>query len=416
MTTPKHKEPSRRLTFGEILSSGAVIELLSGSRLLLWNGTSPIVATEVEFDGTTYVPRDLGEWRSISLPASFGDPPEPEELVLGLERMLGEYGLEQTSARLASFFVLATWFADLLPWVPSVIVHGPVDEGLQLLQALTRLCRRGIFLPRVSARLLDSIPRSLWPTIVVAGPTLHRNAQDSLRASSRRLCCPAKDALAYSRVLYCSENNVDMWLSAISIHINVPQSGLIPATAGDVRTERLVSLLLGYRLRHLEAVRASDSDAPQFHANMRSIARGLLACVTGSIKLHAEILDLLIELDEEYRGEQDGTVRNVLIETLLSFCHEQPSAPVFVHDISERLAAIFEGRGDHIRISPRAVGAGMKFLGIRTRRVAGGAGRGLCFDASSCARIHRLAAQFGIPLDQEKVRNCQLCHAEDIQI
>ncbi len=408
MTSNEVSEATAGLAFPD----GAFIELLQGQRLLLWKHGKARTAPSLKYKGKLYVPENRFS-QAMWLPQCVTSPPSPTELLSALEQEITPYVSTKEDARLFSYFVLSTWFADCLDWVPSLLLHGPLAESLQLMRLLVCLCRRGLLLSALRGTTLESFPSGLCPTLLIAESRLSASRQQSLAASNQRsFVAIAPSGIVSSnvaKVIFCEEAVTDPWLLRSSLPMSVPRSNLhISIDQSDI-VNRLQSSLLGYRLKNFKRVRESHFDPPGFVTETRQIARALGACIVGAIDCEAELIDILHPFDQHVRGEFAVEFNPILAEALMVEIHDDPKPWVMVGLIARTMNAILSGRRQTIELSDRRVGELLKRAGFLTGRVPGGAGRSLKMDDTIRWRIHQFANQYQIHLDKEKVEGCRFC-------
>jgi hypothetical protein len=162
--------------------------------------------------------------------------------------------------------------------------------------------------------------------------------------------------------------------------------------------------LLGFRLaRHL-SVANSQFDVPEFTSDARATARVLGATLEGSANLQQELTNVLRRQDEANRAEKSQTPAAVVLEVVLTLCHSN-SLNEYVGEIAQLANALFETRGEDIRLSPRTVGDVLRReLGLVGRRRA--LGYQLVLDVAVQRRLHRLGMSHGV---LQRVAGCPRC-------
>ena len=99
--------------------------------LLLWDGSSATVAPRIEYRRSTYEAIALEptlvhtvQWPKC--PIEYGSTRNLFDRVLGLITQHVE--IQDTSARLLTYFVFSTWFPDRLSLAPGLAILGPADS------------------------------------------------------------------------------------------------------------------------------------------------------------------------------------------------------------------------------------------------------------------------------------------------
>jgi hypothetical protein len=136
----------------------------------------------------------------------------------------------------------------------------------------------------------------------------------------------------------------------------------------------------------------------------RVVDRVLGAAVADSSALQQRLIVTLRNFDEQCRATQFHTRSATMLEALLLLCHNSRS-DVFVGEIAEVANAIFEGRGDNIKLSARAGGDILREqFGLVGRRQNYGFQLGL--DLETQRHVHRLGIAYHV---LEPVDECQHC-------
>jgi len=162
-------------------------------------------------------------------------------------------------------------------------------------------------------------------------------------------------------------------------------------------------------MRNLVKVQNSEFDAPQLAFPTREIARALGDCIVEDHELQSRVVALLEEQDEDARVRRTTTFEAVIIEAALLFCHEKKKREwAYVGEFATVSNAILEGRGEQIKLEPRAVGDILRAVGLFTRRL-GRAGRGVLLVNEIRQKIHQLAWRFGVRSIDDGVDRCGFC-------
>lgn len=155
----------------------------------------------------------------------------------------------------------------------------------------------------------------------------------------------------------------------------------------------------------------SNFDVLEFAPAVRGLARSLGACVTREPELQGGLVVLLLEeLNELVQSEPALDLNAIVVEAMLSVCHEEKKESLYVGAISARVNKILEQRGELVERKPRTVGHRVKALGLLTRRLDA-AGRGVLLLNGIRERIHKLAVGYQLPA-VHGVPSCRHCQNE----
>ena len=418
------QDPVLTETSGEVFASGAMIELVRNSdpdqiKLAHWDGSSISICTRVDLDGRTFVPPALHDsvLEIINLPSNATDYGSTPALVDDLRRFFRAHpGLSEEAVSKASFGALATWFPECAP--PLLIVSAPDPSGSRLLlEQMRYVCRRSMIIGDVTRGGMWSLPLSLRPTIIIDRPKPTKDLPFVLRAMSRPgVRIPQRGHLldvSCPLVICMQEPLSDSWLLDQSVQIEAMASAArFPRIASQALREVALDLqakLLSYRLRNFVKVQHCNFDAPQLAFPTREIARALGDCIIDASELQSRVVALLEEQDEDARVRRTTSFEAVVVEAALVFCHDKKQRDwAYVGEFTTIANAILEGRGEQIKLEPRAVGDILRAIGLFTRRL-GRAGRGVLLVNEIRRRIHEFAWRFGVRSIDDGVDRCEFC-------
>ena len=369
----------------------------AGLALLVWNGNSAKVSSQVECGQKTYVPWALEPTilRALRLPKQATAHGSTAELFTSIVELFQEYTrVPDDSSALLSYFVFTTWFLDLLPTAPCVSVIGTAfSEIAQLFRVLHCLCRRPLLLAGLDPAGMCALPMGLRPTLLVEQVPSMATQKFLQTSNQRELFVPRKGRLLD---LYCAKaihsgeplRNAALAAGAMRIMVSpsaAPLPRLVRQTQDRIADE-FQSKLLNYRLQNYRTVAASQPDLGSMTSEMRALAGNLLACVVDDPALRQDVLLRLQPQDQEARVERSSELASVTIEALLVFCHEVHEQ-VHVAQIAEGVNAIFKGRDEHLEVSAKRTGHCLKTLGLFTQPLDS-AGRGIRLTRAMRSKIH----------------------------
>lgn len=399
---------TRVTTTGEMLRDGRMIELVRdrehpGLKLLIRDGKRTRIAGEFECEGRIYVPAELNSsYRNcMRLPAKVGPLGETRELFDRISELIQQFGsLEPPMACLATCFAFSTWFVDIFPKAPLVLVTGPRFTAQELLRILSCFCRRALLIEAVSHTQLACLPLNFCPTLLIDG-SMHS------AATLRSLIVPASSDFAIpgprglvqcgSAKAICTGTPAPPPLGHGGIRMAT--SPRASAKSCSTRTQLQIAeefqpQLLAYRLANYDKVLSSEFDVPDFACSARVLGRSLGASLVGDVELQARVIPLLEEHSAGEREEYSSDLNAYLIEALVVACHQQKRS-VYVGEIAKTANLILFSRGETIVMSPREVGGRLRGLGLIPTRL-GAAGYGILLTQKTCAHIHRLAADYNV--------------------
>lgn len=422
--TRTNENPSPTETCGEIFATGMMLELVRDAadgeiKLICSDGPNVSISSRFDVNGKVFIPPRLDEdlLKAFVLPSSIADYSSTAALFDDLRRLFREHpGLSEESVSKAAFYALSSWFPECAP--PLLLVSAPDASGSRLLLAQLRCaCRRSVIIGDVTRSGMWSLPLSVRPTIIIDRPKLTKDLPFVLRAMNRPgvripqrghlldVCCP---------IVLCTQEPIsDSWLVEQSVQIEVMASAtrfprIAPQALHEVSRD-LQAKLLAYRLRNFVKVQHSVFDAPQLAFPTREIARTLGDCIVDDHELQSRVVPLLEEQDEDVRVRRTTSFEAVVVEAGLLFCHEKKKRDwAYVSEFATVANAILEGRGEQIKLEPRAVGDILRSIGLFTRRL-GRAGRGVLLVSEVRQKIHELAWGFCVRSIDDGVDRCKFC-------
>ena len=422
--TRGNENPSPIETCGEIFATGMMLELVRDAaddeiKLISSGGGNVSISSRFDVNGKVFVPPTLdGDLlKAFVLPSSIADYCSTAALFDDLRGLFRKHpGLGEEGVSKAAFYALATWFPECA--APLLLISAPDASGSRLLlEQLRCACRRSVIIGDVTRSGMWSLPLSLRPTIIIDRPKPTKDLPYVLGVMSRPgvripqggqlldVCCP---------IVLCTREPIsDSWLVEQSVQIEVVASATrFPRIAAQALREVSLDLqakLLAYRLRNFVKIQHSDFDAPQLALPTREIARALGDCIVDDRELQSRIISLLEEQDEDARVRRTSTFEAVVVEAALAFCHEKEKRDwAYVNEFATVANAILKGRGEQIKLEPRAVGDVLRSVGLFTRRL-GRAGRGVLLVSEVRQKIHELAWGFCVRSIDDGVDRCKFC-------
>jgi hypothetical protein len=417
-------------TGGEFFSDGRSISLLRDSstkrlNLLLAGGKDEVTGFVVQYAGRTYVAPDLADSfeQAIVFPGEPRDFGSTAVLFRGIKESIMNFGVPGQAALAASYFVLSSWFVEILPAAPFLLISGPRAEASLLLALLSCLVRHPLPLIEISAARLRSLPMNLHPTLLIDDELMPDPLFRLLSVSSNRnanIVITGGVTNAYgAKALYCGPLARDDSFgdAVMQIHLTL-SDGMLPILNQKDRQDLAAKFqpsLLAYRVKNIVQVAAAQFNSQGLPRECQLLASLLAVCIVDAPELQAGVGSLLEAQHQQTRADRWGDLRCAVIEAILSRCHRRQNEGDVVHvgDIAADAAAILSGRGETAKLEPRAIGSILRDLGLNGRRDS----RGYRFvlDDLFCYRIHKLAQQFDVATVQEGgLTTCADCRGNDL--
>ena len=172
---------------------------------------------------------------------------------------------------MAIYFVLSTWFTEVLPAAPFLLISGPRTEANLLLALLSCLVRHPLPLVQLSAAILRSLPLNLRPTLLIDDELMREPLFRLLAVSNKRQAnMVSKDGVvdAYcAKALYVGPVARDDSFGDNVMHVNlVPSDTSLPESLSQSDLHALATRfqpqLLGYRVRYMGKVNLAPVNFP----------------------------------------------------------------------------------------------------------------------------------------------------------
>lgn len=390
-------------TGGTVLLDGRCIELVRDKtgNLRLFDSGEKRLAERVKCDGRIYVPPSLSPslLEALTLPAGFTPSDSTKETFAKLSSVFVEHSMPESVAQKLTLWALSTWFADLLPVAPCLILTGPRPEASLVLRLLSSVVRHGLSVGAFDIAGFRSLPMHLQPTLLIS----------DVSPSKLKLLAASNDHRAYLTRegltdLYCAKalyagprlSSID-FESAFHIHL-VPSRGKLPVLT-DIQQRGLTAecqpRLVDYRIKHSRQVRDSEFDIPSLASEFRILARVLGSGIADEPELRKQLVTLLQEYqDETHVGA--ASPEAFVIEALLNLSHsKQADQLLYVGELAACTNRVLKSSGGSEILGPKAVGWILRnVLNLSPRRNARGFAMRLTEPVQH--RIHQLAIEFQV--------------------
>jgi len=422
-TTPEG--PPTIFTAGEILPNGKIIELVSSPptgdlRLLTLDGKTPHISEEIDLWDRVYRPIQLhcSVRQAIRFPSGAAEFGSVCALAAETCELLCLWlGLPTPTAWSLTIWILTTWVFDALPNPPTLVVAGNIHQVIALFRLLQCMVRRGLTLADISRAALDSVLMSLHPTILLNRDDLPKRMGALLAASNHTgFHIPGRaDTLlniAGSRAIYAGiQLTTDSWTEN-TLRICLPPANSVPPpistdTLHGVEVQLLPKLLM-YRLRYSYDVQLCRLASPQVGSCSSELSHNLLACVLQEKDLGENLLPILESHEEDGRAQQARDPNYAIVEASWAPLHQ--GGMIRVSELTEKVNALLQSRGEFLEYSPEEIGWKLKNLGIGRRR--GQKNNEVRFSRELSRHLHRLARSYGLNLPRHE--NCPDCASPEV--
>jgi len=415
-------------TLGQILPNGELIEVVRNNKsartlsFLYFDGKAARIGEKLEVHGTTYIPVEFEAsfLEALRLPSKVGAFGPANALVSDLTGAIENFtGLARHFSRLSAFYIFMTWFHDCLRTVPRLSVFGPPSRATdQFMRLAAGFCRHGVLLTSVSPPGLLSLPFSFGLTLLLRQRRVSALMMQLLDAATKTgHFVPRKGQLVEPFSPVVLQMDEPLGESADCPGLDMPlwparqDPPLLDGETEDTLTEEFQGRLLAFRLANFAQTRKSRFDAPDLSSPLGDTARSLGACFADDPELQSEIVTLLRTSGTHARVLRATSHESLAIEALLFHAHEaqgDPSAGVHVGALANTIKVLSEGRGDPVKLSPRAVGDLLRSLDFQTKKLDR-KGRGVVLLTDIVTRVHEVASDRQVPSLAEGAPGCAQC-------
>jgi hypothetical protein len=404
-------------TGGIVFSDDRCLELIrdDAGHLSLLDSTRKRGAQRIEYQGRTYVPPkiDASLSEALILPQGRASGSTADIFARSCSLFM-EHCFSEEVAKKSTYWALCTWFAELFPAAPCLVVTGSRPEAHLILQLLACIVRHGLLLADITLSILRSLPMHIQPTLLVnhVSPPLSKVLSVS---NFPRAYVPTRNGVAdlyCAKALYAGTRLVhDDIDGSFRIHL-APLRGKLPVISEFAQRKLAADfqpLLLDYRIGHVAEVRDSDFDIPTLDSELRILTRVLGSAIVDATELRTGLVSLLQEYQDEIRAEDAFNGESIVVEALLSHSHSEPSDQlVYVGQLADTSNRILKDRGLREKLEPKALGWILRnSLGFTPKR--NGQGFAIRLTEDVRRRIHQLSREFQVPAMNETPTVCSQC-------
>ncbi len=330
--------------------------------------------------------------------------------------------LPDQSSALATFWILSTWFQDILPIAPGLALTGWAHSGDVILRALRTFCYHPILIAGITSTILNDLNWHCKPTLLISDPSLNRRMAVLLGSSTsrgyltfRKLAGGISVPFDYfsSKAIFLGEDSRMASTLQHYLHINaspVPRANPMDASPlSEKAVQDFQNQLLRYRLKNLPRAHTSNFHASGLSPEITLIANSFGRCIVDAPELQAELITLLMPISDHQHAESIDELGALAIVAALTLCHAGKEE-ILVGEIAAEVNRILKERGERQQHSPEKVGHRLRKAGLLTRRL-GAKGNGLLLDRATKALLHDAAITYGCGRlnDPNENHQCPLC-------
>jgi hypothetical protein len=326
----------------------------------------------------------------------------------------GRIRLPDNVSALVAFWAISTWFQEVFPVIPCLVITGPAHEAMIVLGVLNDLCN----CPTLLAGFRRADIKDLYGcrTLLISEPNLDNRAAALLgNLTNRGFVLMEQRSYLYcanSKAVYIGEDPAIKRIqhslcidAAVRPDAKLPDAGLsLPGTIDTLRKH-----LVEYRARNVEKVRRLTFNPCGLSLEGHSMAKALGSCLVDAPQLQTELVAMLTPHDQQQIADRSNRIEALVAGAALTLCH-QGKDQVFVKEIAVEVNRLLKALGETLQCSPEKVGHQLRKVGLPTRRLSQ-AGNGLFLDQSTRIRIHEVAAAYlgEDSIEKDENLHCPLC-------
>jgi hypothetical protein len=345
------------------------------------------------------------------------------ELVAMIKLAIAEQaGLSDANSALLAYWVLSTWFQDILPIAPGLAITGWAHEGDLVLRTLNACCYHPVLVAGITSATLNDVYWDRKPTLLISDPNLNKRMAVILGSSTSRGYLSFRKVTGRptfpfdyfsSKAVFLGEDPRMLSMLQNYLHLNAsPAPGVESPRASPLSekaTQDFQNRLLNYRVKSLPQAHASDFYAEGLSSGVTSIANALGRCIVDAPDLQAELVSLITPYSQQQIANRVDELGTLVVDAMLSLCH-QGKAEIRVGEIATEANRVLKGRGERLQLSAEKTGHRLKKAGLLSRRL-GAAGNGFLMDRATQVLLHQVAAAYGyvgLAEDSENL-HCEFC-------
>jgi hypothetical protein len=355
----------------------------------------------------TYQPLDDVD-PSVLRAVRFPLPPIPyggtRELFESICKIIGENtSLTKLQTLLMAFSALATWLPERSDVPVCVAIIGPPSaERRRLVRVLQCLFRRPLHLADCNLSSLQSLPRTLNPSLFIEYWDSLSQLRKILQATSLRdahVISHGRPIDTHCAKVVCLD---EPWKASFAdwpaLEICVPPAdGRLPIfddRAEEQIAQKFQGMLMMYRLQNYNEAPGLPLDLPELTPHSRELLRSVSQSLIVDSELQETLLEALRTYDSEFDKPCEDLVQSATVQALLELCHRSQTT-VHVQEITERLNRILEPRGELLPLKERSVAPRVRKLGFDTHE-RDRSGFFVRLLQSTRIRIHKLAKDHNV--------------------
>jgi hypothetical protein len=402
-------------TAGEILPSGAVVEVVSTTagetlELALWKDRQLTIAPRISVDDHCFVPLDINPTvrKAMTFPRSTPIFTNLKGLLANLTETFEEFvGFSPSQSLIPAAWTVASWLPEFHYRLPDLVITGwNMDHAVLLFRLFHCVARHPLMLTAMDSSTFKALPMELRPTLLVNQPGMPSRTLELLQTTNYPdLMVPGPRgsvvSLATCKAIYLGSHADHT--GRLRVALPSPQNASSRLTETECRRIRdeFQPQLLGYRM---EFVSQFYQDGGLAVASQISggACTSLGACLQDE-EFVARLAAALDDQEQESRAARGRKPEVALVEVLWPSMHD--SREIQVKELTRFINTLIRARGECYEYSEVEIGLLASNLGLA--RVRNGSGRVLRFTADIQQRLHQLSSEFGLCL--RGLEGCQFC-------
>jgi hypothetical protein len=162
----------------------------------------------------------------LTLPSGRASCGSTSALFEAISDLFVVHGIPPEAARLFAHFTACTWFPELLPIAPCVVIRGPRPEAHLALGVLGSVVRHGLFLTEITMRAFGGLPMHLQLTLLIGclKPSVHQALGASIFPRAYLPCSEGLMHVCCAKAVYAGARAPEGLSDQSVLRIDLPPS------------------------------------------------------------------------------------------------------------------------------------------------------------------------------------------------
>src|SRR4029077_5425593 len=247
-----------------------------------------------------------------------------------------------------AYWCIASWFPDVLDFIPRLTITGPRFAADVLFRVLRCVTRRPVLLAGMNAAVMKTIPiNELMPTLLIreTGLLSKRKAEllDGLDQKGYLVASGTGLRQFYcAKCIYLGEDHSHQAVVPDGIHVHVGDIRL-PALQlpPEYEIESFQNKLFRYRSLQHDGVKVSKFTPEGLLPELWTVAQQLGSAIVDDDDLRKRVVDVLRQQSEQARVDRSSGRKAMVVRAVLFHCHQGNQQQVFARELADTVSRIY---------------------------------------------------------------------------